>query len=298
MIGSRIGPYAITSHVGTGGMGVVYRATDTRLRRDVAIKVLPDSFAGDPERRARFQREAETLASLNHVHIAAIYGMEESGKGLCLVLEFVEGETLAGRIARGPLAVDDALRIARQIALALEAAHAKGIIHRDLKPANVKITPDGKVKVRDFGLAKALSVSGGDAALSNSPTMLGQTAAGVFVGTAAYMSPEQARGLESGTQSDIWAFGCVLYEMLTGRAAFEGSSLADILGAILKTEPDWSALPAGLPASIRSLLRRCIQKDRERRMRDIGDAALEVEESANAGELPIPAKRSKAKVWL
>jgi serine/threonine protein kinase len=289
--GTQIGPYQISGLIGAGGMGEVYRATDTRLRRDVAIKVLPDSLAADADRRARFQREAETLAALNHSHIAGIYGMEQSGANVYLVLEFVEGETLADRIRRGPIPVEDALRIARQMAIAIDAAHSKGIIHRDLKPANVKITPEGQVKVLDFGLAKMFGGDGAEVDISNSPTQVSQTVAGTLIGTAAYMSPEQARGRDAGTASDVWAFGCVLFEMLTGRQAFAGDSLADILGSIVKSEPDWSALPADTPIAVRWLLRRCLQKDREKRKRDMGDVASEIEqalaEPAVAGTEPI-----------
>jgi len=252
--GSRVGPYEILAPLGAGGMGEVYRALDPRLRRDVALKVLPDLFAGDAERLARFQREAHVLASLNHPNIAAIYGLEEGHGIRCLVLELIEGATLAERIAEGPIPVEEALDIARQIAEALEAAHEKGIIHRDLKPANVKVTPQGVVKVLDFGLAKALEgeAASGVSDASLSPTLTAPaTQKGVILGTAAYMSPEQARGRAADRRADIWAFGVVLLEMLTGRRIFTGETISDTLAAVLRAEPEWDALPAGTPASIR-----------------------------------------------
>ncbi|MBI1787431.1 MAG: serine/threonine protein kinase [Acidobacteria bacterium] len=238
MIGQTLGPYRIESKLGEGGMGVVYRAHDSRLGRDVAIKVLPAAFAHDEERMARFDREARTLASLNHPHIAAIYGLEESGGVRALVMEYVEGATLGERLARGPMPVDEALPAARQIAEALEAAHERGIIHRDLKPANIKITPDGAVKLLDFGLAKALEGEAQPANPENSPTLsLGATRLGVVLGTAAYMSPEQARGQRVDRRADIWAFGVVLYEMLAGRRMFPGETTADTLAAVLTSAP-------------------------------------------------------------
>ena len=262
-------------------MGEVYRARDARLKRDVAIKVLPDEFANDAERIARFQREAEVLASLNHQNIAQIYGLEESGDTFFLVLELVEGEDLVNRLNRVPLAPDEALEFARQIAEALEAAHARGIIHRDLKPANIKICPNGQVKVLDFGLAKPFDGDGGEASASQSPTMVSGTMPGMILGTAAYMSPEQAKGRAADTRSDIWAFGAVLYEMLAGKPAFTGDEILEILGSVLKSEPDWTALPQNTPPLIRSLLKRCLQKDRNRRMRDIADARFQIEEALN-----------------
>jgi Tol biopolymer transport system component len=264
-------------------MGEVYRATDTNLKRAVAIKVLPESVAGDAERLARFQREAEVLAALNHPNIAAIYGLERSGAMTALVLELVEGPTLADRIAQGAIPVDEALPVARQIAEALEAAHEQGIIHRDLKPANIKVRPDGTVKVLDFGLAKAMeSVGGGQQTagslpLSQSPTITTpamMTAVGMVLGTAAYMSPEQARGRTVDKRADIWAFGAVLFEMLTGARPFEGEDIAETLGAVLHKEPVWPRLPEATPASIRTVLRRCLQKDPRQRLRDIGDVRL------------------------
>ncbi len=279
--GTRLGPYEILSPLGAGGMGEVYRARDTKLGREVAIKVLPELFAADPERLARFSREAQVLASLNHPNIAHIHGLEDSGGTFALVLELVEGETLAERIAGGPVPVDEALGLARQIADALEAAHEKGIVHRDLKPANVKLTPDGKVKVLDFGLAKAMTGDGSSPDVSHSPTLTaGATRAGVVIGTAAYMSPEQARGKPVDRRTDVWAFGAVLYEMLTGRKAFEGETVSDILAAVLTRDLDWSALPAATPASVRRLLKRCLERDAKRRLHDIADARLELDESA------------------
>jgi len=263
MIGSRLAHYDITGHLGSGGMGEVYQATDSKLGRSVAIKLLPEAFARDSERVARFEREARVLASLNHSNIAAIHGLEESGERKFLVMELVEGETLAERIAHGPIPVDETLTIAKQIAEALEAAHEKGIIHRDLKPANAKITPDGKVKVLDFGLAKAFETESANAKLSNSPTLsIAATNAGVILGTAAYMSPEQAKGRTVDKRTDIFAFGAVLYEMLTGRKAFEGEDVADILSRVLQREPDWALLPPNVPPRIRELLLLCLENDR------------------------------------
>ncbi|HET9268097.1 MAG TPA: protein kinase [Vicinamibacterales bacterium] len=273
--GTRLGPYEVRSSIGAGGMGEVFRATDTRLKREVAIKVLPRALASDPARLARFQREAEVLASLNHPHIAAIYGLEEADGLKALVLELVEGETLADRIARGRLPVDEALAIARQIADALEAAHEKGIVHRDLKPANVKLAVDGQVKVLDFGLAKAMdadssgAVAGG-ASMSPTMTSPAMTQAGMILGTAAYMSPEQARGRAVDARADIWAFGVVLYEMVTGATLFAGDTVTDVLAAVVTKEPDWS----GVPARLRPLLERCLEKDPKRRLRHIGDIDL------------------------
>jgi Tol biopolymer transport system component len=295
---SAIAHYRVISKLGEGGMGAVYRATDTKLNREVAIKVLPDSFAADADRLARFTREAHVLASLNHPNIAAIYGVEERA----LVLELVEGPTLADRIANGPVPLDEALPIGRQIAEALEYAHEKSVIHRDLKPANIKVTPDGRVKVLDFGLAKALSpeVAAGNPTISPTLTMQA-TMAGVIMGTAAYMSPEQARGGVADRRSDVWSFGVVLYEMLTGRQSFAGETVSDTLASVLKSEPDWSALPPATPAGIRKLLRRCLERDRKRRLTDIGMARLEIDD-ALAGpaeavlEAPAPPK-SRALAW-
>jgi eukaryotic-like serine/threonine-protein kinase len=279
--GTRLGFYEIAAPLGAGGMGEVYRARDVRLGRDVAIKVLPDLMAGDAERIARFQREAQFLASLNHPQIGAIYGLEESGGVLALVLELVEGPTLADRIASGPIEIDEALAIARQIAEALEAAHGQGVIHRDLKPANVKVTSDGRVKVLDFGLAKLIQGDPGASALANSPTLSVQgTLAGAILGTAAYMSPEQARGKPLDRRTDIWSFGCVLFEMLAGKEAFaSGETVSDVVAAILKSEPDWSLVPAETPIAVRTLLRRCLTKDPRERLHDIADARLEIRDA-------------------
>ena len=273
--GTRVGPYEIRGLLGRGGMGSVYRASDTRLGREVAIKALPPAFAGDPDRLARFEREARTLASLNHAHIATLHGVEQSNGQPLLVMELVPGETLAERIARGPLPVPEALSLLGQVAEALDAAHERGVVHRDLKPANVKVTPEGRVKVLDFGLAKALATDGDTPAASELPTL---TATGTVVGTTAYMSPEQARGLPVDRRTDLWAFGCVLYEALTGRRAFPGSTVSDTIAAILERGPDWSALPAATSPNVRRLLRRCLEKKANRRLRDVGDAAIEIED--------------------
>jgi eukaryotic-like serine/threonine-protein kinase len=284
--GSRLGPYEILAPLGAGGMGEVYRARDTRLQRDVAIKALPAEFARDPERLARFEREAKLLAALSHPNIAGILGLEEVDGHRYLVLEFVEGETLAHRLDSGPLSIGDALQIGRQIAAALESAHESGIAHRDLKPANVMITPAGDAKVLDFGLAKGGmggSSSVSDISLSHSPTLTHQaTGVGVVLGTAAYMSPEQARGRTVDKRTDIWAFGCVLYECLAGRQVFAGETVSDLIARILEREPDWNALPARTPDRIRDLLRRCLEKDVRRRLRDIGDARIEIEDVITA----------------
>ena len=281
--GTRLGVYDIKAQIGAGGMGEVYRARDTKLQRDVAIKILPEAFAHDSERLARFDREARTLASLNHPNIGQIHGLEESDGIKALVMELVEGPTLADRIAQGPITLDEALPIAKQIAEALEAAHEQGIIHRDLKPANVKVRPDGMVKVLDFGLAKALEpVAAGSTDATTSPTITSpamMTRVGVILGTAAYMSPEQVKGRPADKRSDVWAYGCVIYEMLTGARAFAGDEVSDTLAAVLRGEPDWRVLPTETPASIRRLLRRCLEKDRKRRLSDAADARLEIEEA-------------------
>jgi eukaryotic-like serine/threonine-protein kinase len=280
--GTRIGPYHILGALGAGGMGEVYRARDTKLDRDVAIKILPDSLAADPDRLVRFEREAKTLASLNHPNIAGIYGIESRA----LILELVEGEDLSAHVARGPMPSAEALPLARQIAEALEAAHGAGIIHRDLKPANIKVRADGTVKVLDFGLAKALDPAGASPAEAmNSPTMLSpaMTAMGVIVGTAAYMAPEQAKGRAVDRRADIWAFGCVLYEMLCGRAPFAGEGVTSILAKVIERDPDWTALPVATAPALRRLLRRCLEKDPRRRLADIADARLELEEAAGPG---------------
>ena len=285
--GSRLGPYEIVSPIGAGGMGEVYRARDTRLHREVAIKVLPELLASDPERLARFRREAQTLAALNHPNIAQIHGLEEEGATHALVMELVEGEDLAQRVARGALPLDEALPVARQIAEALDAAHESGIIHRDLKPANVRLRPDGTVKVLDFGLAKALepaSVGSSAPTLANSPTLTQATQFGVILGSAPYMAPEQARGRAVDRRADVWAFGAVLYEMLTGRRAFEGEETSDVLASVLKSEPDYAALPSDTPAAVRRLLRRCLTKDPRQRLSSIRDARLELDERDAPGE--------------
>jgi eukaryotic-like serine/threonine-protein kinase len=281
--GIQLGHYQILSPLGRGGMGEVWQARDTKLGRDVAIKTLPEQFARNEERLARFAREAKLLASLNHPGIAAIYGLEEHNGTRFLVLELVPGETLASRLERGAMTVGESLEIARQIAQALEAAHDKNVIHRDLKPANIKVTDENKVKVLDFGLAKVLDDVSTETGVSNSPTIsLASTAQGMILGTTAYMSPEQAKGKEADRSSDLWAFGCVLYEMLTGRAVFEGENVHEILHGVLKVEPEWSRLPAETPVGIRSLLRRCLRKDSRLRLRDARDARLEIEEAQSA----------------
>ena len=296
--GTKLGNFEIVAPLGTGGMGEVYRAKDSKLKREVAIKVLPDMFAGDGERIARFQREAEALASLNHPHIAAIHNFGELGESRFLVMELVEGETLAQRLARGPMALDEVLRAATQIADAVEAAHDKGIIHRDLKPANIKITPDGRVKVLDFGLAKMRETRDRNADISNSPTMA--STPGLILGTAAYMSPEQAKGDEAGPASDVWAFGCVLYEMLSGERIFEGNSAPEILAGVFKQEPDWRRLPAATPEPIKRLLRRCMQKKEKLRIRDMRDVRIEIEDvRSGASTAPKTAQaKSPVRSWL
>jgi len=299
--GTRLGEYEITAQIGAGGMGEVYRATDANLARQVAIKVLPLAVASDTERLARFEREAKTLAALNHPNIATIHGLERSGGTTALVMELVEGDTLADRIAEGPLPVDDALGIAQQIAAALEAAHERGIIHRDLKPANVKLRPDGTVKVLDFGLAKAMEPSGASSvsqSLSPTITTPALTQAGLILGTAAYMSPEQARGRPVDRRTDIWAFGCVLYEMLTGRRAFRGDDVGLTVAEVIKSEPAWAELPADVPRTLQRLLRRCLDKDPQRRMRDIGDVRIELgdlpgDESTPSGSSPDVRSRGR-----
>jgi eukaryotic-like serine/threonine-protein kinase len=295
--GSRLGPYEIVCAIGAGGMGEVYRARDTRLNRDVAIKVLPPLFASDPDRLSRFEREAQVLAALNHPHIAHVYGVEEAPGGRALVMEFVDGEDLARRLTRGPVPVDDALAIARQIADALEAAHERGVIHRDLKPANVKLSEDGSVKVLDFGLAKALDPSSSSAAhLLNSPTLTSPaTMAGVVLGTAAYMAPEQAKGKAVDKRADIWAFGVLLYEMLTGARLFEGETIIETMGLVATRAVELSRLPAATPPRIRELLQRCLDKDPKNRLRDIGEARIALTKAiAGEADAAAPASPSRA----
>jgi serine/threonine-protein kinase len=295
MIGTRLAQYEITSHLGSGGMGEVYQAKDLKLGRKVAVKVLPEAFAGDHDRIARFEREAKILASLNHPNIASLYGLEEAGGRHVLVMELVEGDTLAARIERGPFAVGQALDFAQQIAEALEAAHEKGIVHRDLKPANVKLASDGKVKVLDFGLAKAMDHTPASVNVSNSPTLTAvATQGGVILGTAAYMSPEQARGDEADARSDCFSFGCVLYEMLSGRRAFQGRTSSDILASVLAREPDFALLPPTLHPRLLALLHRCFEKEPRQRWQAIGDVRLEVETIRSGGAtIETPTQRSK-----
>jgi Tol biopolymer transport system component len=284
-----LGSYEIVSAIGAGGMGEVYRAKDPKLNRDVALKILPEAFTSDADRLARFRREAQVLASLNHPNIAAIYGFEDSGATHALVMELVGGEDLSAHIARGAMPFTEALPIAKQIADALESAHEQGIIHRDLKPANIKVRADGTVKVLDFGLAKAMDPAGSsNADAANSPTLTARvTQMGMIIGTAAYMAPEQAKGKSVDRRADIWAFGVVLFEMLTGRRAFAGDDVSDVLASVLKTDPDWRALPADLPPSIRRLLRRCLEKDPHARLGAISDARLEMNEAESEAAAPV-----------
>jgi serine/threonine-protein kinase len=323
--GTRLGPYEVLGLLGVGGMGEVYRASDTKLKREVAIKVLPEAFARDEECMKRFEREAQVLASLNHPNVAAIYGLEEAespqpersaersrvaereaervgphGSTRCiraLVLELVEGPTLAERIASGPIPLEEAIRIATQIAHGLEAAHEKAIIHRDLKPANVKLTKDGDVKILDFGLAKALEVESTPVENTNSPTLTRATQAGVLLGTAAYMSPEQAKGKSADRRADVWAFGVVLYEMLAGRRAFDGEDVSETLAFVLTKEPDWSALPDGLPVRVRGLLARCLTKDPRKRMQAIGEARIAIEDPMEGAAEAVSAARPASTFW-
>jgi serine/threonine protein kinase/dipeptidyl aminopeptidase/acylaminoacyl peptidase len=296
--GVRLGPYEILAAIGAGGMGEVYRARDTSLSRDVALKILPEVFAHDPDRIARLRREAQLLASLNHPNVGAIYGLDESRGIPVLVLELVEGPTLADRLTRGPIPCDEGLPIARQIADALEAAHERGVVHRDLKPANIKLRSDGTVKVLDFGLAKARDAAAAASDVSLSPTLTSpaMTQMGIVLGTAPYMSPEQACGKTVDKSSDIWAFGCVLFEMLTGKRAFDGGAVTEIIAAVVRAEPEWSCLPTETPDSIRRLLRRCLEKDRKRRLADIRDARLEIDDSQQGPRASSSGVRGKY-VW-
>ncbi len=297
LTGRSIAHYQVISTIGSGGMGVVYRASDTKLRRDVAIKVLPAHFAHDQDRLRRFKNEAHVLATLNHPHIAAIYGIEEVDAAIALVLELVEGPTLADLLMKGPLPIAEALTLARQIAEALGAAHEKRIVHRDLKPANIKVTPSGTVKVLDFGLAKAFGIEAADQDLSQAMTLAAtESRAGMIIGTAPYMSPEQSSGKPVDRRTDIWAFGCVLYEMLTAQKAFEGGTVSETLARILEREPEWTSLPLTIPSGIRIALRRCLEKDPTRRLHDIGDARIEIEDalagrSVEAPPVAQPARR-------
>jgi serine/threonine-protein kinase len=285
MIGTKLANYEITAHLGSGGMGEVYQATDSKLGRSVAIKFLPEAFTHDNERVARFLHEARVLASLNHPNIAAIHGLEETGGRHFLVMELVPGETLAERLERGPMALDEALGIAAHIAEALDSAHEKGVVHRDLKPANIKVTPDRRVKVLDFGLAKAFETDASAVSQSNSPTMsMAATQQGLILGTAAYMSPEQARGKAVDKRADIWAFGVVLYEMITGKRLFEGEDLTETLASVVKQQPDLSEVPP----KVRRVLEKCLQKDPKKRLRDISGVALLLEEAPGA-----PAQRTR-----
>jgi serine/threonine-protein kinase len=298
-IGTQLGSLEITALLGKGGMGEVYRARDTKLKREVAIKVLPDEFSHDPERIARFQREAEALALLNHPNIGSIYDLQEAGGFRFLVLELVEGDTLADRLKRGPIPADEALKIAVQITEAIEAAHEKSIVHRDLKPANVKITPDGKVKVLDFGLAKAMENAPAASTLSNSPTLLSMagTQAGLILGTAGYMSPEQAKGFTADARSDVFAFGCVLFEMLTGRQLFQGETVHEILGSVLVLQPDLSSLPPNLNPRIGDLLRRCLEKNPKNRWQAAGDLRLELESIAGQPYATAESRAARPPLW-
>jgi eukaryotic-like serine/threonine-protein kinase len=297
--GTRLGAYEVLNLLGAGGMGEVYRARDAKLQRDVALKILPELFAADPERRARFTREAHVLASLNHPHIGSIYGIEEASNTTALVLELVEGPTLAERIAQGPIPTAEALKIALQIADALDAAHEKGIIHRDLKPANIKLTTDDRVKVLDFGLAKAMTDDSSPNA-TMSPTMTAMASRlGVIVGTAAYMAPEQAKGKAVDKRVDIWAFGCVLYEMLTGTRAFAGDDVTDFIVSVMTKEPDWAKLPVATPSRIVGLLKRCLKKDPRERLRDVGDARFELlDREAGRTAPPASANAARRERWV
>ena len=300
--GTRIGNHEVVAPLGAGGMGEVYRARDTKLGREVALKILPATFTADPDRVARFRREAQVLAALNHPHIAQIHGLDEANDTQVLVLELVDGESLDKRIARGRLSIDEALRIAKQIAEALQAAHEKGIVHRDLKPANVALTSDGNVKVLDFGLAKAIEpTSGSSFDLTNSPTITTpmMTGVGVIVGTAAYMAPEQARGRAVDARTDIWALGCVLFEMVAGEPPFAGESVTDILAKVIERDPDWQVLPRATPPLLVRLLRRCLEKDPKRRLAAVADARFELEEAAispSATEIGVPPARSSSAI--
>ena len=295
--GTSLGHYDVTSLLGEGGMGQVWQATDTQLNRQVALKILPDAFAADPDRLARFKREAQILASLNHPNIAAIYGIEESEGTRALVLELVEGPTLADRIKQGPIPIDAALPIAKQIAEALEAAHEQGVIHRDLKPANVKVREDATVKVLDFGLAKAFQPDSSDVSIAELPTISLTAAAtqmGMVLGTAAYMAPEQAKGKVVDKRADVWAFGCVLFEMLTSRRVFEASDVSEVLALVLVKDPDLTSVPTDVPEAVRTLLGRCLTKNPKDRLRDIGEARVALRDASSMA--PAPATGSAPSV--
>ncbi len=289
--GSRIGSYEVVAAIGAGGMGEVYKARDTRLSRHVAIKALPDLVAADPERVARFEREAQVLAALSHPHIGAIYGLEvaETGKSRYLILEFIDGESLAARLAKGAVPFAEAVTFARQMLDALEAAHEKGIVHRDLKPANVMLTSENQIKVLDFGLARVID-SDPTSSVANSPTLtLAATQVGVVLGTAAYMAPEQAKGRVADRRSDVWAFGCVFFEMLTGKRVFDGEDVSETLAAVLRAEPDWNALPADVPSGVRALLKRCLERDRRARIPEIGTVRFLLQDALTEPAAPAPA---------
>ncbi|HSG00699.1 MAG TPA: protein kinase [Vicinamibacterales bacterium] len=301
-IGSRLSHYTITAKLGEGGMGQVFRAEDSTLKRDVAIKVLPPDVADDPERMRRLEREAQLLAQLDHANIAAIYGLEEADGVRFLVMQVAEGRTLHERLDAGPMSLAEALPIALQVARALESAHEKGVVHRDLKPANIMVADDGSVKLLDFGLAKifAADASGSSARLAESPTELATTQPGLILGTAGYMSPEQARGRSVDRRTDVWAFGCVLYEMLTAQRTFAGETVTDVLGAIVHRDPDWNLLPEGTPRRIRALLHRCLRKDVGRRIQAIGDARVSIEEyleDPQAAEAILDAGSARPPAW-
>ena len=295
--GSQLGPFRIESFLGAGGMGEVYRASDTKLHRAVAIKVLPDFFAQDANRLARFEEEARALAALNHPHVGAIYGLEESAGVVALVLELVEGVTLAERLAVGPLPFDEVVRIARQLAEGLEAAHERGIVHRDLKPANIKITPDGNVKILDFSLAKTAGSPPGAALTPSTISPRDATQSGTVLGTVGYMSPEQARGQAVDKRTDIWAYGCVLFEMCAHQPPFAGATISDAQAAVIEREPDWELLRAGTPARLVRLLRRCLTKDPKLRLRDIGEARIALEQETDTADVaPRPTTRRVAAI--
>jgi hypothetical protein len=302
--GTMVGPYEIGASLGAGGMGEVYRARDTKLKREVAVKVLPEIFATDGARKLRFEREAELLASLNHPNIAHLYGLEDAGAVHALVMELVDGATLGERIAQGPIALEEAVVLAKQIAEGLEYAHERAIIHRDLKPANIKVTPDGQTKILDFGLAKAMAEDNAAGDIATSPTIsVAATTAGVLLGTAGYMSPEQAKGKSVDRRADIWAFGCVLYEMLTGKPAFDGETITDKLAAVVRAEPELSQLPEKTPERVRELVQRCLIKDPKQRLQAIGEARIALDQWLSHPEEENPvtvgaAPLTKKWIWI